>query len=79
MSPPTIDHAIPNCMKLDPLVDLEAKFMQLANWGSILSTRELSCGIKLRSIYNKISVELYNPQFMAHQFGVTSHPSLSAE
>lgn len=53
--------------------------MQLANWGSILSTRELSCGIKLRSIYNKISVELYNPQFMAHQFGVTSHPSLSAE
>lgn len=30
-NPPTVDHAIPNWMKMDPLVDLETKEVQSAN------------------------------------------------
>lgn len=58
---------------MNSLVDLEAKVVQSANWGSILSARDLLCGVKPTSRYDKIYVEPYNPQFVARQFGLTQH------
>lgn len=72
-NPSTIDHVIPDQLKIDPLIDLEAKAVQSANQGSILSTKDLLCGVKHASRYNKIYVEPYIPQFMAQQFDLIKH------
>ncbi|KAG5010297.1 hypothetical protein JHK87_018812 [Glycine soja] len=40
---PTVDHVFLDWLKMDPLGNLEAKVVQLANWGSILSARDLLC------------------------------------
>lgn len=60
-NPTTIDHAISDCLKMDPLVDLAAKAIPSANWCSILFARDFLCGFKLASRYNIIFVEPYNP------------------
>ena len=67
----SIDHVVPDWLKMDPLTNLEAKSVQTTNWGSILSARDLFCGIKPTFRYNKIYVEPYNLQFVAHQFDLT--------
>lgn len=57
----TIDHFVFAWLKMDPIVDLDAKAIQSTNWGSILLARDMFYGVKPTSRYNKISVEHYNP------------------
>lgn len=46
-------------------------------WGSALSARDLMCGVKPSSRYNKTSAEFCCPQILARQFGLLHNISLA--